>query len=38
VHVSSECWWPATVIDWGKNRWNVRRVLTSLTSILGDPA
>jgi hypothetical protein len=37
VHVSSECSWPTTVIDWGKNRWNVRRIFTNLTSILGDP-
>jgi hypothetical protein len=38
VHVTSECRWPMTVIDWGKNRWNVRRILTHLTSILGHPS
>jgi hypothetical protein len=38
VHVTSECRWPLTVIDWGKNRWNVRRILTSLASILGSPS
>jgi hypothetical protein len=37
VHVSSECLYPLTVIDWGKNRWNVRRVLANLTMILGAP-
>ena len=37
VHVTSECYWPLTLIDWGKNRWNVRRILTHLTSILGSP-
>lgn len=37
VHVTSECLYPLTVIDFGKNRWNVRRIFTNLTSILGDP-
>jgi hypothetical protein len=37
VHVTSECWWPMTFIDWGKNRWNVRRVLAKVTMILGAP-
>ncbi|HEY2267727.1 MAG TPA: hypothetical protein VGI96_34255 [Streptosporangiaceae bacterium] len=37
VHVTSECYWPLTVIDWGKNRWNVRRILANLTLILGAP-
>lgn len=37
VHVTSECWWPMTFIDWGKNRWNVRRVLANMTLILGAP-
>jgi len=37
VHISSECWWPTTVIDWGKNRWNVRRIATRLTALLGSP-
>jgi hypothetical protein len=37
VHVSSECAWPLTFIDWGKNRWNVRRIFTHLASILGSP-
>ena len=37
VHVTSECAWPLTVIDWGKNRWNVRRILANLTLILGAP-
>jgi hypothetical protein len=37
VHVTSECSWPLTVIDWGKNRWNVRRILANLTLILGAP-
>jgi hypothetical protein len=37
VHVTSECYWPLTFIDWGKNRWNVRRILANLTLILGAP-
>jgi hypothetical protein len=37
VHVTSECAYPLTFIDWGKNRWNVRRVLANLTMILGAP-
>jgi len=37
VHVSSECLYPLTFIDWGKNRWNVRRLLANLTLILGAP-
>jgi hypothetical protein len=37
VHVTSECAYPLTFIDWGKNRWNVRRVLANLTMILGGP-
>jgi hypothetical protein len=35
VHVTSECYWPLTVIDWGKNRWNVRRISARLASLLG---
>jgi len=38
VHVTSECYWPLTLIDWGKNRWNVRRIFTHLASILGSPS
>ena len=38
VHVTSECYWPLTFIDWGKNRWNVRRISARLTSLLGSPA
>ena len=37
VHISSECWWPVTVIDWGKNRSNVRRIAALLTALLGSP-
>jgi hypothetical protein len=38
VHVTSECYWPLTFIDWGKNRWNVRRISARLASLLGTPA
>jgi hypothetical protein len=38
VHVTSECYWPLTVIDWGKNRWNVRRISARLTALLGTPS
>jgi hypothetical protein len=38
VHVTSECYWPLTLIDWGKNRWNVRRISARLASLLGTPA
>jgi hypothetical protein len=38
VHVTSECYWPLTVIDWGKNRWNVRRISVRLASLLGTPS
>jgi len=38
VHVTSECYWPLTVIDWGKNRWNVRRISARLASLLGAPS
>jgi len=37
VHISSECWWPLAVIDWGKNRWNVKRIAAHLASLLGVP-
>jgi hypothetical protein len=37
VHISSECAYPLTLVDFGKNRWNVRRIFTRLTSILGSP-
>jgi hypothetical protein len=37
VHVTSECYWPLTFIDWGKNRWNVRRISARLASLLGTP-
>jgi hypothetical protein len=37
VHVTSECYWPLTFIDWGKNRWNVRRICARLASLLGTP-
>jgi hypothetical protein len=38
VHVTSECYWPLTLIDWGKNRWNVRRISARLASLLGTPS
>jgi hypothetical protein len=38
VHVTSECYWPLTLIDWGKNRWNVRRISDRLASLLGTPS
>jgi hypothetical protein len=38
VHVTSECYWPLTIIDWGKNRWNVRRISARLASLLGTPS
>jgi hypothetical protein len=37
VYVTSESAYPLSFIDWGKNRWNVRRVLANLTMILGGP-
>ncbi len=37
MHVSGECAYFLTVVDWGKNRWNVRRIFAHLTSILGRP-
>jgi hypothetical protein len=38
VHVTSECYWPLILIDWGKNRWNVRRISDRLASLLGTPS
>jgi hypothetical protein len=38
VHVTSECYWPLTLIDWGKNRWNVRRISDRLAALLGAPS
>jgi hypothetical protein len=38
VHVTSECYWPLTFIDWGKNRWNVRRISARLASLLDTPS
>ena len=38
VDITSECRFPLTVADWGKNRWNVKRIFTRLESLLGgDP-
>jgi hypothetical protein len=37
VHITSECAYPLTFIDFGKNRWNVRRIAANLTLILGAP-
>jgi hypothetical protein len=37
VHITSECLFPLTFVDFGKNRWNVRRVAANLTMILGAP-
>jgi hypothetical protein len=37
VHITSECAYPLTFIDFGKNRWNVRRLAANLTMILGAP-
>jgi hypothetical protein len=38
VHVTSECHWPLTLVDWGKNRWNVRRISDRLAALLGTPS
>jgi hypothetical protein len=35
VDISSESRFPLTLADWGKNRWNVERIFTRLTSLLG---
>jgi uncharacterized protein DUF1499 len=35
VDITSESRYPLTLVDWGKNRWNVERIFTRLTSLLG---
>jgi hypothetical protein len=35
VDITSESRSPLTVVDWGKNRWNVERIFTRLASLLG---
>jgi len=35
VDITSECRFPLTLVDWGKNRWNVERIFTRLESLLG---
>jgi hypothetical protein len=35
VDITSESRFPLTVVDWGKNRWNVERIFTRLASLLG---
>ena len=35
VDITSESRFPLTVVDWGKNRWNVTRIFARLTSLLG---
>jgi hypothetical protein len=35
VDITSESRFPLTVVDWGKNRWNVKRIFARLTSLLG---
>jgi hypothetical protein len=35
VDITSKSRYPLTVVDWGKNRWNVERIFTRLTTLLG---
>ena len=35
VDITSESRFPLTLVDWGKNRWNVERIFTRLESLLG---
>ena len=36
VDITSKSRYPLTLVDWGKNRWNVERIFTRLESLLGD--
>jgi hypothetical protein len=36
VDITSESRFPLTVVDWGKNRWNVERIFTRLESLIRD--
>ena len=36
VDITSECRFSLTVVDWGKNRWNVERIFTRLAPLLGE--
>jgi hypothetical protein len=35
VYITSKSRFPLTLVDWGKNRWNVERIFTRLASLLG---
>jgi hypothetical protein len=38
VDIISKSRYPLTVVDWGKNRWNVERIFARLAAVLGgDP-
>ena len=38
VDIISASRWPLTLVDWGKNRWNVDRIFTRLATLLvSDP-
>ena len=37
VHVHSECSWPLTLFDWGKNDSNVGKFLATLGSFVANP-
>jgi hypothetical protein len=34
VYITSKSRFPLTLVDWGKNRWNVERIFTRLASLL----
>ncbi len=36
VEITSKSRFPLTLVDWGKNRWNVERIFTRLKSLLRD--
>jgi hypothetical protein len=35
VYITSKSRFPLTLVDWGKNRWNVERIFARLASLLG---
>lgn len=35
VDITSKSRFPLTLVDWGKNRWNVERIFARLESLLG---
>ena len=35
VAITSTSRYPLTLVDWGKNRWNVERIFTRMESLLG---